>query len=349
MFKRISWSWHIVCLFITAGLSVFYLAGCSGLFSEPDPGAGEGSPGVELQLPDPPPQPPGAGAVRRGLLYYPDEQYRFLIPVQRNIPFAEAIAKVTLERLVATPELESELKALGLAPALPEQTTVRGIAINQELARVDFSASFINYPPERERLVLGSVLCTLRQFPTIARVEIMLEGAKLEQFPGGTPGRVALGPQCWINLDIDDAVEDYRNFSAVKLYYCYPAPNGWIFYVPVTRIVAPVEDEKLAAAEELLKGPPKGIGLFSDIPRGTRLLGLNFNGAAAEINLSREVLDYRGGVTGAENWVKQILLTLTSLEGVEEVQILVEGEKITLKEGLDLTKPLQPPEIVNFF
>jgi germination protein M len=236
-----------------------------------------------------------------------------------------------------------------LAPALPEQTLLRGMAINEGLARVDFSASFLDYPPERERFILGSILCTLRQFSTIERVEIMVEGAKLEQFPGGTPGRMALGPQEWINLDIDDTLEDYRNFSAVILYYAHAAPNGWIFYVPVTRILPPAEDEKTTAVTELLKGPPKGIGLFSDIPRGTKLMGLQINEMVAEVNLSREFLNYQGGLTGAENAVNQVLLTLSSLEGVDQVQILIEGEKLILKDGLDLTKPLKPPDPLNYF
>lgn len=302
-----------------------------------------------FRLPEPPPLPPEAGDVRIGMLYYPDAQWRFLVPVQRAIPFTEAIACSTLERLVASPALESELAPPGLTATLPEHTAVRGISINEGLARVDFSASFLEYPPEHERLVLGGVLSTLLQFPNIERLEIMVEGANLEQFPGGAPGRIPLGPEDWINLEVDSALEDYRSFTAVKIYFCYLAPNGWIFYVPVTRVLPQTEDEALAAITELLKGPRRGSGLFSDIPAGTGLLGLNLTEGLLEVDLTTELLAYEGGRTGAENVVNQLRLTLGALDGVAEMQILVEGEAVTLKDGPDLSGPLAPLERYNYF
>lgn len=338
-----------LCLAVLVGLLVLYLAGCDALSPERGRDEGQNRTDTGFKLPDPPQVPPDAGEVRRGMLYYPDQQRRFLVPVQRSIPFTESIAGVTLEHLVAAPELNSELEAVGLTAALPENTVIRGISINEDLARVDFSASFLNYPPEHERLVLGSVLCTLRQFPSIERLEIMVEGVNMEQFPGGTPGRMPLGPQCWINLEVDNEVEDYRKFTAVKVYFCYPAPNGWVFYVPVTRILPPTEDENLAAVEELLDGPLKGSGLFSDIPRGTRMIAFNLEGGLLELDLSKEILSYQGGRTGVENLVSQILLTLGGLEGVDEIQLLVEGEKVSLKDGPDLTSPIKPPDIYNYF
>lgn len=126
-------------------------------------------------------------------------------------------------------------------------------------------------------------------------------------------------------------------------------PHRRILYVPVTRILPPSDDAASAAVKELLAGPRRGSGLFSDIPPDTVLRSLQLEDGLVVIDLSKDLLDYEGGRTGAENVVNQILLTLAQLEGVNEIQILVEGEKVSLPEEIDLTVPLKPPAVYNFF
>lgn len=323
--------------------------GCDAWPGESGATAEEELPREGLVLPEPPHLPPEAGEVRIGTLYYADAGFRFLVPVTREIPYTEAIARATLQRLVATPELSSLLSEVGLAAVIPEDTAIHGIAVDEDgLARVDFSPELLNYPPEQERLVLGSILCTLRQFPSIQQVAILIEGAAPERFSSGAPGTTPLGPECWINLEIEEGVTDYRQYSAVRLFFCYPAPNGWIFYVPVTRILPPVDDPFAAVIAELLRGPRRGSGLFSQIPPDTALLNYTLEEGLATVDFSRHLLDYEGGKTGAANLLNQILLTLSELEEVKEVQVLVEGEKVVRSGELDLQGPLTPPPVYNF-
>lgn len=344
MSVRRIWSCLLLIFILSAAL---FSTGCDVLsnLSEPEQ---EQIPYSQFTLPDPPQSTPEAGEVRLGFLYYADAGHRFLVPVRRAIPWVEGIAKITLLQLVPSPDSAAVLHDLGLSAILPAETDISGLAINDGLARVDFSADFLSYPPGHERLVLGSILCTLRQFSTIETVEILVAGEKVDRFPGGAPGKLPLGPECYINLELDEAVEDYRNFSAVKLYYCYPASNGRILYVPVTRILPSAEEVQSATVQELLKGPRSGSGLFSDIPHGTVLRSITVEEGLVSLDFSDQLLAYQGGLTGAENMVNQILLSLSELEGVEQVQILVEGAKVTL-EGLDLTNPLTPPEVYNYF
>ncbi|HOA35572.1 MAG TPA: GerMN domain-containing protein [Bacillota bacterium] len=331
---------QIRLLFILALLFMLTFTGCN-----PVPEAGE-----DFQLPEPPPLLPEPGEIRTGLLYYPDWQWRFLVPLYRDIPETETIVRHTLEKLFDTPQLRQELELLDLVPLLPEGVSILGIHLEESgLARVDFSSPFLNYDPSRERHVLSGLLCTLRQFPEIERLEIMIDGASPEKFPGGTPGRMPLGPECLINLEIDDALEDYRNYTAVTVYFCFMTPQRRILYVPVTRVLPPSDDAASAAVKELLAGPRRGSGLFSDIPPDTDLRSLQLEDGLMVIDLSKELLDYEGGRTGADNVVNQILLSLAGLEGVNEVQILVEGEKVSLPEGIDLTAPLKPPAVYNYF
>jgi len=342
MFKRILWWALLLCL----------LCGCDQLFWLKPPSGHQGSqPYVELELPEPPPDSSNSepDQTRWGLLYFADSQKRFLVPVYRSIPYSETIIRDTLNRLLPSPEAAGLLEDQGLQYVIPEQSSIRGISLNQGLARVDFSSSFLNYVPEDERLVLGSILCTLRQFPEIEQLQILVEGAEIERFPGETSGLVPLGPECWINLEVEEGLEDYRNFSAVIVYFCYCSPAGKTFYVPVTRILAPDEQPGAAAFRELLGGPRPGSGLFSEIPEGTELLQLTNGGPLLTLNFSKQLLSYPGGKTGAENMVYQLLLTAAAIPGVEQVQIIIDGQPVNIPGELDLSAPLSPPVLINCF
>lgn len=323
------------------------LGGCD-LLSRLNQISGDG-PFIKLELPEPPVESNVCDPeqIRRGLLYFADSSKRYLIPACPPISHSETIIRDTLSRLIPSPETAHELQLRGLQYVLPEQSSILGISVKEDLTRVDFSAPVLNYPPEDERLVLGSILCTLRQFPEIERLQILVEGAEVDRFPGGTPGLIPLGPECWINLEVDDDLEDYRRYSAVRVYFCYLCSDGNIFYVPVTRILSPDEQPEAAAFRELLAGPRPGSGLFSEIPWGTKLLQLTVEGTLMTLDFSKQLLIYRGGKTGASNIINQLVLTATAMPGVEQVQILVEGQPVEIPGELDFRAPLLPPGPVN--
>ncbi|HHY42462.1 MAG TPA: GerMN domain-containing protein [Thermoanaerobacterales bacterium] len=85
------------------------------------------------------------------------------------------------------------------------------------------------------------------------------------------------------------------------------------------------------AVEELLKGPETN-GLKSTIPEGTKLLNLNVKDKIATVNLSEDFTGFPG--TMAESLaIISIVNTLTDLEGIEQVQILVDGNELIAPSG----------------
>lgn len=282
--------------------------------------------------------------------YYPNSEKQFLVPVSRRIPDTEAIARTVLGELISTPELEQKLSPAGLSPSIPSNTTIRGINIQDGLATINFSASFLTYPEDEERLVMESILCSLKQFSSIEQVMLVVEGVDFDEFPGGTPGDTPLGPESRVNLEISDDVEDYQDYTAVNIYFAYHTGDGEIFYVPVTRVTdtrEDITDIEEASVLELLTGPRRNSGLFTEIPSGTELLEFSLEDGLATVNLSADILNYRGGLTGEENIINQIVLTLTEHATVEQVKILIDGEEIKLPEGTDLTETFTRPEHFN--
>jgi len=99
----------------------------------------------------------------------------------------------------------------------------------------------------------------------------------------------------------------------------------------------PVKD----ALQELLNGPSsseKGEGFYSEIPQGTRLLGVNIENNIVHIDLSREFTS-GGGSTSMIQRVKEIQDTVQdSARGPQQIMIAIEGKPLRVLggEGLEL-------------
>lgn len=99
------------------------------------------------------------------------------------------------------------------------------------------------------------------------------------------------------------------------------------------------------AVELLLKGPASPA-LVSPLPRGTRVLEVQVRGGEAWVNFSEDILRlHEGGTAGEVMTVYALVNTLTELEGIHRVGILVEGRPVESLVGhLDLAEPLARDE-----
>ena len=98
-----------------------------------------------------------------------------------------------------------------------------------------------------------------------------------------------------------------------------------------------------AALTELLSGPTaveSRAGLSSQIPPGTRLLGLSISGHLATVNLSSEFSSSLGPSSALAR-LAQVTFTLTHLPGVSLVQFQFQGQVWTHMPGA--TVPLDRP------
>ncbi|MFY9424084.1 MAG: GerMN domain-containing protein, partial [Bacillota bacterium] len=75
---------------------------------------------------------------------------------------------------------------------------------------------------------------------------------------------------------------------------------------------------------------------------GTRLLGVEIIDGVAYVDFSREMLDQSVGSPVESAVVEAIVRTVTEVEGVSAVQILVGGETIPSLAGhVDLSRPIR--------
>lgn len=97
------------------------------------------------------------------------------------------------------------------------------------------------------------------------------------------------------------------------------------YVMPETRNAARVGNAPVAelVVRELLAGP-RDPHLHRTLPEGTRLLSLDVADGVAYVNFSRDVQQL-GGSAAEGMAIQSLVFSLTDLEGVDRVQILIEG------------------------
>ncbi|MGB9885674.1 MAG: GerMN domain-containing protein [Moorellales bacterium] len=189
---------------LLAGILVWCLVlagGCGALksWTEKLPGGKAGSSGAATEegsaLPQTPESlgqlPPGSGETTTVTLYFADPTGQYLVPVTRQIPKVEGIARATLQELILGPDAQSDL-----LPTVPAGTVLRDINIKPDgLAIVDFSKELVaNHQGGTvgEMLTVYSIVNTLTQFPTVKKVQILVEGQYQQTLAGHLDIREAL-------------------------------------------------------------------------------------------------------------------------------------------------------------
>lgn len=218
------------------------------------------------------------------LAYYEDE-YGFVVPVNTQIPWEEGIAKATLRSMVVGSEAEKRIAQSGLHGVLPEGTEIRGMAIKDGLCRVDFSKNILNTSSyEQEENMISALTYTLTEFPTIDKVELLVEGQALGALSKGYEIGTAFERK---NINL------YGSADGVNYTVFYKAPDTEVegHYVPLTFSANKVNNPAVAVVEKLFSGAPADTKLSNNIPVGVNLRKVDVKGDKAVVNLGVEAVN----------------------------------------------------------
>ena len=255
------------------------------------------------------------------IVYYQDND-GYLVPVMCSVPLEDGIAKATLSMMVQSVGNDMQAARLGLRTVLPENTTI-DLDIAGGLARIDLSREVLALPDAAaESNMISAVVGTLTEFDTVKEVEFLFGGQKLEKLPNGTSvsGRFTRGS---INTEMAEDVMGAANVSPVTLYF--PSEAGAVV-VPVTRMVYSSPDLNTAVLE-LTKGPSSACSLENVLPAGCGLIDVKVENGVAKLNFTKEFAEIALNNDGGRLALKALVLTCTQFDGVDSVEIYVEGEK----------------------
>jgi len=109
------------------------------------------------------------------------------------------------------------------------------------------------------------------------------------------------------------------------------------------QIKVPFDLAVIKATARQIVDPPEQLSLFSSVPPGTQVLETNLKDGVAIVNLSAALEEVQG--TAAVNNIRaSFVYSLTSIPGVEAVQLWTEGRPAVL-DGYEWSRPVTRAEI----
>ena len=254
------------------------------------------------------------------VVYYQDN-YGYLVPVQCKVPAEDGIAKATLSLMVKSTANDMQAARLGLRTVLPENISI-DLDIADGLARIDLGEEALDMPDAAaESNMITAIVQALTEFPTVEKVEFLVGGQKLETLPHGTSVSGQFTRED-LNLEMASADIALEDAEPVTLYF--PGDAGNVL-VPVTRMVYSEPDINTAVVE-LCKGPSAASPLENVLPAGCGVIDVNVEDGVAKINFTGEFIELAENSDGGRLALKALVLTCTQFDGIEGVEIYVDGE-----------------------
>ena len=166
--------------------------------------------------------------------------------------------------------------------------------------------------------------------------------------PGTKPGPVApprTDPGAAKHPETQSDKPGTAKSRTASLYFVKIDGDGVIARQEVKRTIPATDSPLTDAIGSLLKGPGEDElrkELITLIPQGTRLLSAQVRGTTAYLNFSEAFMYNSYGIEGYAGQLKQVVWTATSFPTVQDVQILVEGQRRDFLggEGVYIGQPL---------
>jgi len=270
----------------------------------------------------------GAVATFTTVVYYQDN-YGYLVPVMCNVPLEKGVAKATLNMMVKSPENDMMAARMGLRTVLPEGVSM-DLDIANGTARIDLSKEALEMSDAaQESAMVNAVVQTLTEFPTVKEVEFLIDGQARETLTHGTSvsGKFRRGA---INLESISVSSTLKDAKTVTLYF--PGDSQTVL-VPITRVVYQDPDINTAVLE-LTKGPSKDSALSEVIPSDCGLVDVTVEDRVAKLQFTGDFAAILNAPDGGRLALKALVMTCTQFEGVDAVEIYVDGVRFDIGEDV---------------
>ncbi len=245
----------------------------------------------------------------------------YLVPVTRQVPMQDGIAKATLSLMVQSSENDLAAARMGLTNVIPEGVSF-DLDISGGRARVDLSREALNcMNAEEELLMVQGTAAALCGFDTVDEVSFLFDGQKRSRLTHGTDVS-GVFTEHMVNVESVATLADTSGGEQVQLYF--PSASGRML-VPVTRTVFSPADLTTAILE-LAKGPKADSGLEKPLPGKCGVKSVKVHNGVATIDFTKEFADITAGSDGGHQALQAVVFTAGQFPGVKQVQVLVDGQ-----------------------
>lgn len=243
----------------------------------------------------------------------------------------------------ALAQLAEDVDDIDVINTIPSGVEVKKWDLNEGSLNLYLVGDYSALDTYTEILVRAAIVKTLAQIDGVDSISIFINDSPLADSNGESVGSMTA------ETFIDDFGQETDSLLSTDLTLYFASANG-MYTVSETRKVyysRNVAIEKLVM-DQLLKGPETD-GLLSAIPSGTKVNSISISeDGVCVVNLDVAIETAVTGVT--ENvTVYSIVNSLTELDNVKQVQILVNGEAPHISNlDVDLSAPIsRNEEIIN--
>ena len=230
----------------------------------------------------------------------------------------EDCVRALMEALLAGPDEPS------LSSPIPEGTALKSLKVSGRRAQIDLSAQYARLTGIDLSLADYCITLTLTQLPDVARVRITVAGRELDY----------RSRQVFLARDILTVPkEDVVGTVDASLYFV----NGDGALTAEARTLNLYEgDTQVSAVVRALENGPETKGLSAVLPEGFKVRKVWLEEEICYVSLSSALLEGQPEPETLSQAVLALEQSLLSLESVEEVRFLVDGEQADTYGPIDL-------------
>lgn len=239
----------------------------------------------------------------------------------RQIP-AEGLLSMVRNAIV---EMKKNPVRKELSTPLPSNVEVRSVRLDNSILVIDFSKEYDVLQGISKTVANTCIVNTLVNFWSIESVTILVEGKLTTS-----------------QLKVRDIVLDEPKImtgeQVIMLYF--PNENGDMLNPEEHKVFLRAEDLAEKVALQALIDGPQYVDRSAIIPNGVILRSIYTDGGVCYVNFSKQFVENHKKILSSERMIlKSIVWTLTSIDYIDKVQILVEGQKQRAFTYFDLSTP----------
>lgn len=218
----------------------------------------------------------------QGVFYYVDPQ-GYLVPVMRQIPKQEGIAKAVIKALIDNSENRIELREIGLSPVLPKSLEFDLALKEDHVMRISFNDHINSFKDKKEEeTAIKAIVYTLTEFETVDKVQVLVNNQIVEELAHGTKVGELL-TRGNIN-SLDHVVQG--EYVKSTLYFYNNVSNNYTYYIPVTKNI-PKDN---TSVDKIVQGQIEFLKeMNTPIPEGFELEKVSIKGNMAKIGIKNPI------------------------------------------------------------
>ena len=231
-------------------------------------------------------------------------------------------------------QLLGACKASGFTSPVPDGTALRSCTVTGGTVSVDLSSEYDHLTGIDRTIADYCITLSLMQLTGILAVRLTVEG----ELPADRTNEVYTSEEVLLT-----SPEDIVRTVKVVLYF--PDQTGQLVGEERRLTVYEGETIALAVVKALTERPMDSYGGLDEplLPAEFTALGANTEGGTCYLNLPSSVTVLLPEDADAQNRMIQGLVdSLCSLEGVEQVQLMLDGEYMLMLGSVPISRPLLP-------